>query len=364
VGSIEKLRIALVIPSLQSGGMERVMSELAFFLCKKNDIEVHLIMYGKYPEVFYNVPGTLIIHKPAREFNNSSRTLSSVRRLFFLRSEIRHLKPYSILSFGEYWNNFVLIALLGLPYPVHISDRCSPEIRLSGIHEKLRKWLYPRAATVIVQTEKAKNIYDELYGKARIRKIGNPIRFVSSDDNITKENIVLTVGRLIQSKNHDKLIELFLKINKPGWKLVIAGGDALNQDGMERLSGLIRDLKGEGRVILGGNSSDTDLFYRKSRIFAFTSSSEGFPNVVGEAMSARLPVVSFDCIAGPSEMITDGRDGFLVPLNDYDLFQARLEQLMEDPELCEKMGASASESIKRFSIENAGSLFCNVILSH
>jgi GalNAc-alpha-(1->4)-GalNAc-alpha-(1->3)-diNAcBac-PP-undecaprenol alpha-1,4-N-acetyl-D-galactosaminyltransferase len=364
VGTSEMTRIALVIPSLQSGGMERVMSELAFFLCKNDKIQVHLIMYGKRPEVFYKVPGNLIIHKPGREFNNNFRTGSSIRRFFFLRSEIRKLKPYSILSFGEYWNNFVLIALLGLPYPVHISDRCSPEIRLSGIHEKLRKWFYPQAETVIVQTEKAEKLYAELLGRVRIKRIGNPIRFVPADDNIRKEKIVLTVGRLIEQKNHDKLIELFLKINKPDWKLVIVGGDALKQNGMAKLSKLIRDRQGEGRVLLEGNRSDIDSYYNKSRIFAFTSSSEGFPNVVGEAMSAGLPVISFDCIAGPSEMITDGKDGFLIPLNNYDIFQERLEQLMNNNGLCKAMGASARNSIKRFSIENIGSHFCNVILTH
>jgi UDP-N-acetylglucosamine:LPS N-acetylglucosamine transferase len=107
--------------------MERVMSELAGFFCKKDEIEVHLILYGISPEVFYSVPENLIIHKPESKFNNRFRQFSSFKRLLFLRQQIKKINPDSVLSFGEYWNNFVLLALLGLRYPVYVSDRAQPD---------------------------------------------------------------------------------------------------------------------------------------------------------------------------------------------------------------------------------------------
>ena len=89
----------------------------------------------------------------------------------------------------------------------------------------------------------------------------------------------------------------------------------------------------------------------KSKIFAFTSSSEGFPNVIGEAMSAGLPVVAYDCIAGPSDMVIDGENGFLIPLFDQSSFKQRLSQLIKDESLRNKMGHCAKTSICRFGEE-------------
>ena len=126
---------------------------------------------------------------------------------------------------------------------------------------------------------------------------------------LRKENIVLSVGRLIRSKHHDKLIEIFSHV-APGWKLIIVGDDSQKQNNMILLKDLIPKLNMNEKIILAGNQSDVDSYYLKSKIFAFTSSSEGFPNVVGEAMSAGLAVVAFDCVAGPSELIQSGETDF------------------------------------------------------
>jgi glycosyltransferase involved in cell wall biosynthesis len=65
------------------------------------------------------------------------------------------------------------------------------------------------------------------------------------------------------------------------------------------------------KVFLEGEQKEIDPWYHRAKLFAFTSSSEGYPNVVGEALSAGLPVVAYDCIAGPSDMIDDGKTGIL-----------------------------------------------------
>jgi GalNAc-alpha-(1->4)-GalNAc-alpha-(1->3)-diNAcBac-PP-undecaprenol alpha-1,4-N-acetyl-D-galactosaminyltransferase len=348
-------KLCLVIPSLQAGGMERVMSELAGFFCKKNEVEVHLVLYGRRPDIFYDVPETLIIHKPKAKFNNRFRQISSIRRLLFLRRVIIGINPDSILSFGEYWNSFVLLALFGLNFPIYVSDRCQPDKDLGKFHNILRRWLYPRTKGVIAQTSRAKEIYQKQFKHNNIRIIGNPIHKIDEfADQSEKENIVLTVGRLIKTKNHDKLIELFVSINKPGWKLIIIGDDAQNQNIRDKLISLIKELNAEDMVILAGKQSNVEQYYRKSKIFAFTSSSEGFPNVIGEAQSVGLPVIAFDCTAGPSDMIVDNINGFLIPLFDYNLFESKLRLLMKNEELRNSLGRNARETIKTFSLESVG----------
>ncbi len=344
------VRICFLIPSLQSGGMERAMSELLNQFVKDSNLEIHLVLFGINREIFYKISNLAHIHIPKFSFNNKYRLYYTLKSLFYLRKEIIKLKPFTILSFGEYWNSFVLLSLLGLKYPIYISDRCQPNKSFGMLQELLRKLLYPRAKGIIAQTNTAKEIYRQNKYNNNIKVIGNPIRQIDNNsDAIVKQNIVLSVGRLIKTKHHSELIKLFSEINKPDWKLVIVGDDAQKQNNKSKLLEQISKLKMENRIILSGKRNDVDEYYLISKIFAFTSSSEGFPNVIGEALSAGLPVITFDCIAGPSEMIEDGKNGFLVPLFNYELFKIKLSLLMNNEDLRNKLGKHGNESIKRFS---------------
>ena len=354
---MENRKLCLLIPSLQAGGMERVMSELAWYFSRKISLELHIVLFGITREVFYKVPEKAIIHEPSFRFRNSLRMIYSLRTLLYLRSSVKSISPSAILSFGEYWNSFVLIALLRLKYPIFISDRCQPDKHLGIVHNFLRRILYPAATGFIAQTEKARDIYFNKFLNNNIRVIGNPIRTIQLISSIQKENIILTVGRLISTKHHDRLIKVFLNIEDTGWKLVIVGYDHLKQNNSEILRKIIAENCAEERVILEGKQADVESYYLKSRIFAFMSSSEGFPNVIGEAMSAGLPVVAYDCSAGPSEMIRDSRNGFLVPLYNDGLFKEKLQLLMENEELRNNLGSQAKKDISRFSIESVGEQF-------
>jgi len=354
--SDQKIKICCAIHSLRAGGMERVMSELLGYFSEIPEAEVHLILYGIKRDIFYPVPESVTIYRPPFEFDNSKRGYHSLKTLLYLRKTIRSINPHTILSFGEQWNSFLLLATLGLSYPVYVSDRCQPDKPLGKLQDTLRKWLYPKSAGIIAQTGKAKEIYSAQLNHDNIRVIGNPIRSVTNGDaiDVVKDNIVLTVGRIISTKHHDELLKLFLEIKKPGWKLVIVGGDALKQRGMEKLQEMVKEHGAEESVLLEGYRPDVDQYYNKSKIFAFTSSSEGFPNVIGEAMSAGLPVVAFDCTAGPSDMISDGETGCLIPLFNYKLFGEKLKGLMEDEDLRIRYGQNGKEAIKRFSIDSVG----------
>jgi glycosyltransferase involved in cell wall biosynthesis len=167
------------------------------------------------------------------------------------------------------------------------------------------------------------------------------------------------VGRLISTKHQDRLVEIFLKIEDKNWILVLIGYDHLGQNNSDRLSKLINDNNAKDRVILAGKQSDVEKYYLSSKIFAFTSSSEGFPNVIGEALSAGLPVVSYDCDAGPSDLIIHGENGYLVPVFDDIAFRVYLEKLMNDDDLRKKFSQKGREDIKRFDRK----IICEAFLS-
>jgi glycosyltransferase involved in cell wall biosynthesis len=358
-----KKRIALLIPSLQAGGMERVMSELANHFVRKADCEVYLILYGLKRDIFYSIADEIIVHKPDFEFDSSKRLWNTIKTLWFLRKKLNKLEVDAALSFGEYWNNLVLLSTLGTSIPVFVSDRSQPNKSLGKVQDFLRNWLYPKAKGVIAQTEKAKMIYEKLYVHNNISVIGNPIRPILSAEysDEGRENIVLMVGRLIASKHQDRLIQIFLNINNPDWRLVIVGYDHLKQNHSERLQKMIDDNNATERITLAGKQTDVENFYLKSKIFAFTSSSEGFPNVIGEAFSAGLPAVSYDCDAGPSDLIEHGRNGYLVPVFDDQSFEVHLKILMESEELRRNFAQKALDGIKQFSSKKIGDDFYQFI---
>jgi len=360
---MNKQVICLVIPSLQAGGMERVMSELVWYFSTKKDTEIQIILYGIKQEIFYSIPENITVHKPNFRFNNKFRLFFTLKTVLFLRKTISSLKPDTVLSFGEYWNSFVLLALLFKKYPVYISDRSQPNKSLGNFHDRLRKWIYPRSAGIILQSQKAIEIYQKNYKRLNIKVIGNPIREIKSQNGVQRENLVLMVGRLIESKHQDRLIKIFASIGKKDWKLVLVGYDHLKQNNMEPLKRLAMKCEVSGNVVFAGKQSDVEKYYLSSKIFAFTSSSEGFPNAIGEAMAAGLPVVAYDCIAGPSEMIVDQESGFLIPLFNDDIFKSKLELLMDNPDLSEKFGQNGMEYIKKFNIQSIGEQFYQFITS-
>jgi len=328
--------------------MERVMSILANDFSKRKDIELHIILYGKYPETFYSISDRIYVHKPKVEFNQKKRILSTYKRLIFLRKTIKKIKPDTVLSFGEIWNNFVLIATYGLGIPIYISDRNQPNKILTKTNNILRSLLYKRASGIIVQTEIAKKIYSDKKLNKNIKVIGNPIELMPFVNNKIKDNNILMVSRLIETKHHDVLIHIFSEIKDKSWRLILVGDDANLQRNRSKLESLTKQYKLEDRVVFTGKQNNVTSYYNTSRIFAFTSSSEGFPNVIGEAMSAGLPVIAFDCIAGPSEMIKDGVNGFLIPLFDEVSFKEKLEALVNNDVLREKFGVQARKDILKF----------------
>jgi GalNAc-alpha-(1->4)-GalNAc-alpha-(1->3)-diNAcBac-PP-undecaprenol alpha-1,4-N-acetyl-D-galactosaminyltransferase len=345
-----KKDLCFAIHSLQAGGMERVMSELLKYFAAKENYRIHLILYGIKRDIFYPIPDNIIIYRPDFAFDNSKRLISTLKTVAFLRKTIKKINPVSVLSFGEMWNNMILLSLLGTKIPVYVSDRAQPDKSLGKLHDKLRKALYPKAKGVIAQTRQAEAIFREMYAQSNFKVIGNPIRQIP-DREIPRQNQIVMVARLIKSKQQDKLIEIFARLKAPDWKLVLVGYDHLKQQNQKNWETLAQKLGVGDRVIFAGKQEDVEHYYLSSKIFAFTSASEGFPNVIGEAMSASLPVVSFDCIAGPSDLVTDGETGYLVPLNDKAAFGDKLQYLINNPEVGESMGKNGKAFISRFDLD-------------
>lgn len=361
IGGPDIRKVALIIHSLGIGGMERVMATLANDFANREGVEVHLLLIGRERAIAFEFNKAIVVHTPSFAYNPAMRSLSALRTMLFIRKTIRQIGPDSILSFGEIWNNLVLLALAGRKENIFISDRSKPGKNLGRLHNYLRGKLYPKASGFIAQTKKAKEFAEQKKLNSNIQVIGNPIRQLSVPQRSNEYKTVLSVGRLIDTKHFDQLIEIFAACDADDWKLVIVGGDAIKQNNFEKFNKLIRE-KNIKNVKLEGYQTDIERYYETSDIFAFTSSSEGFPNVVGEALSAGLPVVAYDCVAGPSDLIEDGKSGYIVPLFDKVRFKQKLQRLISDKKHRDVLSSNAKHSIQKFGSAYIAQQFYNFII--
>ena len=160
---------------------------------------------------------------------------------------------------------------------------------------------------------------------------------------------IISVGRLEPQKRHDRLIRAFhqLKGKFPEWEVHIFGEGSERQN----LSNQIDELGLVGRVFLRGISEEIEKELNSASIFVIASEFEGFGIVVLEAQRAGIPCVAYDNCNGPNELITDGRDGLLIPTdNTSDTLSDALEMLIRTPRLREAMGEAGRQNVRRYGL--------------
>ena len=195
----------------------------------------------------------------------------------------------------------------------------------------------------VVLTEEDQNLWGNL---PNITTIPNSISFIPEIKSTTRERRIIAVGRTSKQKQLDVLIRIWAKIAKkyPDWKLVTYGNGDL-----ESLQKLAEELKIRDQVENNPPTHNIQEEMVNSSIYALSSKYEGMPLVLLEAMACGLPLVSFACKCGPRDIISDGEDGFLIKENDLDSFADKLSLLIEDCELRQKMGKTASQNVLRFT---------------
>ena len=140
------------------------------------------------------------------------------------------------------------------------------------------------------------------------------------------------------------------------WELHIVG-EGPNR---ELLENYVNENSLGNKVSFLGNRNDLAPVFESSSIFAFTSRLDGFPNALGEAMSAGLAVISFDCLTGPAELIRNNQNGILVELDNVQEYQTQLSMLMQSSTIRKELGEKACEDMKQLNIEHIAHRFLNL----
>lgn len=352
------MKILFTIPTLNQGGAERVISELANYLSKM-DIEIHLAILVKSKD-FYKIEDQVVVHEIGNPINNKiSKIISIIKTSIKLRALMKNNSYHSIISFLPQSNLLTLFCALGLKQKVFVSERNSPTTW--GNHSKAfilaRNILYKYAYGFIAQTNDAKKAFSSMYPNCYVETIPNPIKKIDFLEKVEKEKIILNVGRLERQKGQIDLINAFYKANLKDWKLVILGKGSLS----EKLKMEAKRLNIENQILIPGAVSNIDEWYFKSEIFVFPSYFEGFPNALAEAMSSGLPSISYDCDTGPRDLIKNNKNGFLVPVGDIEKLTNKIKFLANNTTLKNEISNEAKKVSEIYSIEHISNLLLNFI---
>jgi len=353
-------RILFLVSSMHGGGAERV----AALLCNHWAAQGHQVTliptFSGRGECQYPLDERVQLDYLADRVGSQSRsTYNKIRRMIALRRAIRELSPDVIVSFLPPENVAAVLAAWGLRIPVVVSERIHPPAMPLGKGlAALRRFAYPRATGVVVQTRRTLAWLRACCPKSRGWVISNPVvhplpagrPHLDPAAVIDRaRRVVLAVGRLEKQKGFEQLLVVFAALvpRYSGWDLVILGEGPER----ERLEAQRDHLGLSGRVHLPGRAGNPGDWYARADLYVMSSRFEGFPNTLIEAMAYGLPAVSFDCETGPADIIRDGVDGYLVPLDEGVEGLARaMEHLMDDEEKRCRMGHAATAVRERFSM--------------
>lgn len=205
-----------------------------------------------------------------------------------------------------------------------------------------------RFDSFVVLTDEDKNYWGRMPNITVIPNAALPMP-LQSDCSARR---VIAVGRLDFQKGFDRLIDAWELVKadpaSEGWRLDIFG----QGEWRDMLQARIAEKGLADSTAVNAPTGDIAAEYAGSSILAMTSNYEGFPMVMIEAMSAGLPVVTFDYKCGPRDIITDCTDGVIVPNGDIRGFADALLRLMADGALRRRMGRAATAVTDRYSEES------------
>jgi glycosyltransferase involved in cell wall biosynthesis len=354
----KKKKILFLIPNLSGGGAERVMSNLLNYFSSE----------FKVITVFFNNNHVYPLTNDCKVYyldNDLPRIgfIKKLMRIIYLRNVIKKEKPDVALSF---LTNLYLITSAIFPRRLNvkliISERNTISYILKFSKNKmikriLFKTLYKKVDNIIAVSKGVKEDLMKTFNlpQEKIRVIYNP-HDIDKIQELSKEQInhpwlvdkkypvIINVGRLTYQKGQDILLKAFKIVNERiESRLIILGEGPL----LNKLKGLGKELGIENKVDFVGFQKNPFAFISRSDVFVLSSRWEGFPNVLIEAMACGVPVISTDCPSGTNEIIEDGVNGLLVPI-EVDKLAESIIWILTNIEFSKRIARMGQESVRKY----------------
>ena len=346
---IKRKKIMIIHNGLVIGGMEKMITSLANFLCEEFD--VFFLLLEKKEHSFALNKKIAVIEKNCN-LNISLKSMGICASISLVRNiskEIRkyveELIPDMIIVFNDRITFLTWLAIRELDIKLLASQRADPNDKSTWIN-KVLKYVYHRCDGVVFQLEQVKKYYGMTDDRCRV--IPNPAFIDIKKNHPERTKKIISIGRLQYRKRMDLVILAFQEVlNKySDYELYIFG------DGEERnnLKELVRSLGIYDKVHFMGfvqNAAEKNL---DAEMFVMASDSEGIPNTLIEAMAAGIPCIATDCSpGGASFLLNHGENGILVHKGNASELAQGMILYIEDKELKEKNTAKAQKYLENFN---------------
>lgn len=311
-------KVLLYIDSLQLGGAERVMSNLAIFLYEsgKNTILVNDAPSDPNKREYVVNQGIKRLYLNTEE----SRKNSFFEKVIKLRKVLINERPDVAISFLGPPNLRLIIASTGLRTKTIVSVRNDPNREYgTGFKKTITRWLFAHSDGCVFQTEEASKYFGDRTRK-RAQIIFNPVNRVFFTQELLEEkkNIVV-IGRLQKQKNPWMAINAFARIHNdfPDYRLQFYGDGELKNE----LIALSKKHDIESKVDFLGQVDNIYSVLASASLYLLTSDYEGMPNGLMEAMAVGVPCIITNCpCGGPASLIQNDAQGILIRVgNENDL---------------------------------------------
>lgn len=358
------MKILYVFRSLAHwGGIERILVDKMNHLVSMYGYEVYMLTadQGNHPVPYWfeecvHLEDLGIRFHQQYQYHGFKRILVARRlnRQFEQRlsERLQEIKPDVIVcTTANYVDINILAELKGsIPLIVESHSIYRKTLGRKGFRNKYANYMYrkglSKAQMIVALTDGDANDWRQEFPNVCV--IPNMVHLNDGEMSSLENKSVIWVGRFDYQKRPMEMIEIWKNVylQFPDWHLDIYG------EGEERqkLEGVINSL----RMNIHIHQPTDRIFdaYRNSSILVSTSLFEPFGLVIPEAMSCGLPVVVYDCLYGPADVVTDNEDGFLISDRNIDAFIEKICLLIEHKNLRRRMGEAGILSAKRYSADN------------
>jgi glycosyltransferase involved in cell wall biosynthesis len=365
------MKILLFIHSLHYGGAERVAMNLSSEWVAQG-LDVSVVTLTSTASDFYKLHDSverITLDLAGATGGFAGAIFANACRMLALRRVLKQVRPDVVMGIETRPSILAILAGLGLPCKVIATEHIHPPMLFEGkFWETLRRWTYPLADKVVGLTQKSRVWLQENCNCKSVSVVPNSISLpipvvepVVAPQKVVgaERRVLLAAGRMAPQKGFDILIDSFARIASdfPAWDLVIVG----DGDDRRALEARVAAAKLGDRVLLPGQVGNMPDWYERADLYVLSSRFEGFSMTIVEAMASGCAVVSFDCDAGPGDIITHGYDGLLVgAVGDPQELADALSTLMKDDEKRALMAERARAVVDRFSVARVFSLWRDV----
>lgn len=375
--------VSFYIPSFERGGVERLVINLSRELVHQG-VTVDVLVRETDPPIEQLDPAVSIVR-----LDSLQQVDTAAHRL---------LPPHvsnAVLSFPAYVQYLrrrtpdLLVSMQTSPFAIAGAEvaqvdttvvvresntpsmaTASPGHTIGRLAPLAKRLVYPKADAIVavsrdaasdvaeyvgVPREQVTTVYNPTYNESILEQSREPVDHEWFQQDIP---VIVSVGRFSDQKDFETLIRAFDAVAANREVRLVLIGDGENRASLEAA---VASRGLAECVTFLGYQENPHKFVARSSIFVLSSTYEGLPNVLIEAIGVGTPVIATDCPSGPREILLDGEGGTLVPVGDEDSMAAAITRYLDDPEYAHERLRSAREQLDRFTPQRAATEYLRLI---